>query len=83
MVNYLVDVLQVKQQTEQTRKGHGTDKRPTFFFHNSEQKLEDKERHAIHFTIKKIRNLWTLRITQEMNALKLITYRKIHLLLLS
>lgn len=48
MVNYLVDVLQVKQQTEQTRKGHGTDKRPTFFFHNSEQKLEDKERRAIH-----------------------------------
>ena len=32
MVNYLVDVLQVKQQTEQTRKGHGTDKRPTFSF---------------------------------------------------
>lgn len=32
MVNYLVDVLQVKQQTEQTRKGHETDKRPTFSF---------------------------------------------------
>lgn len=32
MVNYLVVVLQVKQQTEQTRKGHGTDKRPTFSF---------------------------------------------------
>ena len=32
MVNYLVVVLQVKQQTKQTRKGDGTDKRLTFSF---------------------------------------------------